>query len=241
MIISIFTFRPTRARSKTQRNLPKTSQHDVSLNIQTHQLLLTHTISSSRNSSQVLPGLMQPVQILNTLPEDELFQYLIEACASQAFVHAMISKRPYETEESFLHVSTQIWRDVGESAKLEAFAAHPRLGLKFAPDSRFLAQSRMEQRRIYETDNKIHDELAKLNDEYFQKFGFTFIQFASGMTAQDVLQALQARIGNSYPDEICNASEQEERIMLSRLRKLLAELHTVTDLLPTQQANKSSD
>ena len=59
--------------------------------------------------------------------------------------------------------------------------------------------------------------------EYEQKFGHTFILFANGRSAEDMLAALRARLGNEPDVERAITADELRKITLSRLEKLLAE------------------
>ena len=59
------------------------------------------------------------------------------------------------------------------------------------------------------------------NAEYEKKFGFIFIVFASGKSAEEMLNILEGRIANSRSEEIATAAEEQRLIFQLRLRNLL--------------------
>ena len=59
------------------------------------------------------------------------------------------------------------------------------------------------------------------NREYLQKFGYIFIVCASGESAEDMLATLRSRLPNSPEQEIRLAAEEQNKITLLRLEKLL--------------------
>jgi 2-oxo-4-hydroxy-4-carboxy--5-ureidoimidazoline (OHCU) decarboxylase len=67
-------------------------------------------------------------------------------------------------------------------------------------------------------------ELKQFNIEYYKKFGFVFLIFASGKAPSFMLQQIKMRIGNDSRDELLNAAKEQEKITELRLVKLNNEL-----------------
>ena len=55
------------------------------------------------------------------------------------------------------------------------------------------------------------------------KFGFIFIVFATGKSAQQMLDLLQARLPNDRETELLNAATEQNKITRLRLQKLLGD------------------
>lgn len=119
------------------------------------------------------------------------------------------------TQSAFDQLTTVDW--------LEAFADHPKIGdlaslkRKFASTAHYAAS---EQGLVSPTEEATLRELAQWNEKYFDKFGFIFIVFATGKTAQEMLDLLKARYPNSRDEEIKNASIEQRKITDLRLEKL---------------------
>jgi OHCU decarboxylase len=94
---------------------------------------------------------------------------------------------------------------------LEAFAAHPRIGEKGAaiPGSEQAGAAGHEA------------ELAKVNTEYEEKFGFIYIVYATGKGGQEMIEIARNRMGNDRDTEIANAAVEQRRITATRLRQML--------------------
>ena len=72
------------------------------------------------------------------------------------------------------------------------------------------------------TDLILHvDALEEANQEYLAKFGYIFIVCATGKTAEEMLDLMRLRLNNSPEEEIRVASQEQDKITLLRLRKLL--------------------
>ena len=59
------------------------------------------------------------------------------------------------------------------------------------------------------------------NEEYAEKFGFIFIVFATGKSAEEMLGLLESRLGNSREMELENGAREQSLIFTKRLRQLL--------------------
>ena len=66
-----------------------------------------------------------------------------------------------------------------------------------------------------------YQELYRLNSAYREKFGFPFIFAVKGSTKQDILLALEQRLGNEPAAEYALALTQIYRIALIRLEETL--------------------
>jgi 2-oxo-4-hydroxy-4-carboxy--5-ureidoimidazoline (OHCU) decarboxylase len=64
--------------------------------------------------------------------------------------------------------------------------------------------------------------LAAANREYEQRFGYTYIVFATGKSAEDMLALARERMRNDPDVELHAAAEEQRKITLLRLDKLLA-------------------
>jgi 2-oxo-4-hydroxy-4-carboxy-5-ureidoimidazoline decarboxylase len=63
--------------------------------------------------------------------------------------------------------------------------------------------------------------LAQLNREYERRFGYIFIICATGKTGDEMLGALERRMGNNPDDELREAAEEQRKIARLRLAKWL--------------------
>ena len=65
------------------------------------------------------------------------------------------------------------------------------------------------------------ERLAQLNREYERRFGYIFIICATGKTGDEMLHALERRMGNNPDDEVSEAADEQRKIARLRLAKLL--------------------
>ena len=65
--------------------------------------------------------------------------------------------------------------------------------------------------------------LAALNAQYEEQFGFTYIVCATGKSADEMLAILERRLASNRSTELTEAAEQQRQITHIRLKKWLAE------------------
>jgi len=166
------------------------------------------------------PGLAK----LNAMAPDEAHAALLRCCGSQAWARAMVAARPFEDLPALLRIAERVWWSLGEGDHREAFAAHPRIGETEVPAAGDAAWSSDEQKRAATAAAETLAELAALNRQYDDKFGFLFIVCASGRTADAMLADLRARLGHTLAEELRTAAEEQLKITRLRLGKLVKEL-----------------
>lgn len=171
-------------------------------------------------------SLASAIATLDSLPDGEFRGLMRSCCASQRYVDEMAARRPFREKEFLFATSKQVWFALNRGDWLEAFAAHPRIGglKKDKDDDRFKKWSESEQAGVSSADNGLLSELAKLNDDYYQKHGFVFLICASGKSALEMTEKLRERITKDTDTEIDNAAHEQVQITEIRLRKALGEL-----------------
>jgi OHCU decarboxylase len=127
----------------------------------------------------------------------------------------MSARQPFADRPSMHRAADEIWWSLTPEDWLEAFAKHPKIGQKSSARWSALEQSGMSQ-AAFETAQA----MARLNAEYDARFGFIFIVCATGKSADDMLQLLRGRLGNTREEEICNAAAEQAKITHLRLDKL---------------------
>ena len=161
---------------------------------------------------------------LNSLGAAEAESELLRCCGSNAWARRMEAQRPFGDAQELLAAADEIWRSLGESDWLEAFAAHPKIGGRHAAreqDAQAQTWSEQEQSGARVAAQATLDELAAANRAYEEKFGHIFIVCATGKSAPEMLDILRARLPNDARTELVNAAEEQRKITRLRLEKLL--------------------
>jgi 2-oxo-4-hydroxy-4-carboxy-5-ureidoimidazoline decarboxylase len=161
---------------------------------------------------------------LNTLTVPQLKEELMKCCGSSAWVNKMLPFFPADDLVELLEDAEEQWYKCSEEDWKEAFAHHPKIGdvealkKKFASTAKWAAG---EQSGVNTASQQAIEALAKGNEEYEKKFGYIFIVCASGKSAGEMLETLQARLKNDPKDEIEIAGDEQNKITKLRLEKLV--------------------
>ena len=161
---------------------------------------------------------------LNALPRYRAEEEFLKCCGSPAWARSMARRRPFASFDRILQAASEIWPRLDPADWKQAFRAHPRIGQRQqSPCASSLAQawSAQEQAGMSRAPVAVANALEEANQEYLAKFGYIFIVCATGKTAEEMLDLMRLRLNNSPEEEIRVASQEQDKITLLRLRKLL--------------------
>src|SRR5262249_34340727 len=130
-------------------------------------------------------------------------------CGSLRWAKDMADEVPFENVGALFRIADLLYWEQEEKEWLEAFAAHPRIGSTGGSD-----WSKQEQSGVQDAQRA---ELAKLNQEYFDKFGFVFLVCATGRGGDEMLAELRKRLGSTREQEIRTAAEEQSKILRLRI------------------------
>lgn len=160
----------------------------------------------------------------NALGNDEAAAVVLPCCGSRRWAAMMASFRPFAGEAALLRGAREIWWQLDEADWLEAFATHPRIGAREAPNTasrQSAAWSAAEQRDVMAEDDSVLTALAEGNRRYEERFGRVFLVCATGKTAREMLETLENRLANDEKTELREAAQQQLEITALRLKKWL--------------------
>src|SRR5450759_2221693 len=95
---------------------------------------------------------------------------LLRCCGSGKWAEAMAARWPFAATAAMLHEADAIWRRLDPEEWLEAFRTHPKIGERTAT-----GWSQREQSGTASASTDERAELARLNCEYQDRFGYIFI------------------------------------------------------------------
>lgn len=169
---------------------------------------------------------------LNRLSEDDAFTLFEQCCGAYKWVERMVYARPFEDLNEVLETSDNVWADCDVDDYEEAFSFFPRVG---HPEDLHQYKNPVEGLDSYGRKWAVQElkalegiapeDLARLEKEgtaYEEKFGFLYVICAPGRSVAEMLDDLQARMGNDPKDEIEIAAAEQHKITQLRLKKLLA-------------------
>ena len=155
---------------------------------------------------------------LNDLPAARAEPELLKCCGSQRWAAAMAARRPFASVDALQKAAEEEWFELPYHDWLQAFSHHPRIGERVKAGS----QESREQSGVAGAADKTLLSLESLNRMYEEKFGFVFLIFATGKSADEMLDALRVRMQNRREVELKNAAGEQAKITRLRLEKLLS-------------------
>ena len=160
----------------------------------------------------------------NELRAEDAEREVLHCCGSTAWARALAARRPFASEDELLEASDRIWSGLGEQDWMEAFATHPRIGQRKAPEtasSQSASWSAQEQKGVGDAEEAVRAALAEGNRKYEQRFGRVFLVCATGKSAEEMLAMLRRRLNNDAATEMREAAEEQRKITNIRIRKWL--------------------
>ncbi|WNC72686.1 2-oxo-4-hydroxy-4-carboxy-5-ureidoimidazoline decarboxylase [Thalassotalea psychrophila] len=163
---------------------------------------------------------------LNSFSVEQATHTFMQCCTSSTWVNSMVKARPFVDERAIANQADLAWQELTEPDYMEAFEGHPKIGdvsslrAKYA-NTKELAGN--EQGLVKEANEDVLQVLSQGNADYEEKFGFIFIVCATGKSAKQMSDLLQARLPNNKAQELINAAEEQRKIFQLRIDKALAE------------------
>jgi 2-oxo-4-hydroxy-4-carboxy-5-ureidoimidazoline decarboxylase len=137
-------------------------------------------------------------------------------CAAPSFVRAIVAGRPYDSLEAVSTTVDAAFARLGWPDVAEALAGHPRIGDRAAS-----GWPAGEQAGVAGASTSVRTALADGNRAYEQRFGHVFLICATGLSADQMLAALHARLDHDPATERRVVAEELRKITQLRMRKLL--------------------
>ena len=165
------------------------------------------------------------IESLKALPPDEAQREFLKCCGSVRWAQAMVQLRQYATTVGGLILfGNEMWSMLEREDWLEAFRSHPKIGERKAAaevSNQSTQWSGHEQAGVQTAEQETLDQLARLNREYEEKFGFIFIVCATGKSTDEMLAILRDRLQNELDAELPIAAAEQAKITELRLKKLV--------------------
>ena len=129
---------------------------------------------------------------------------------------------PNTIDDLKLKMKEQVEKSSDES-KLKLLRFHPELGIKQNKLSSLTKSSQQEQKSagLNECSEEEYKNIKLLNKKYREKFDFPFIIAVKGLTRNDVINAMKARLNNNYQQEFSTALKEVHKIAKIRFDTLI--------------------
>jgi len=143
---------------------------------------------------------------------------LLACCASRSFAERVTDGRPYPDLAALQDAANAAFKALSWEDILESMNAHPRIGDRVASGG----WSAGEQSGAASASEEVRQALADGNAAYEQRFGHVFLICATGLSGQDMLDQLRARLSNDPEAEQAVVRDELLKITQLRLTKLLS-------------------
>ncbi|MER5475989.1 2-oxo-4-hydroxy-4-carboxy-5-ureidoimidazoline decarboxylase [Streptomyces sp. NPDC002734] len=154
--------------------------------------------------------------LFNALDEAAARAALGEICAAPSWASYLVARRPYADAEALCAAGDAATAALTADGLAEAMAAHPPIGRPKPGDP----VSAREQRGMAGADEALRSEMLELNLAYQERFGQVFLICATGLTAEEMRDAVQDRLGNTPERETEIVRGELGRINRIRLARL---------------------
>ncbi len=148
----------------------------------------------------------------NAAPRAAAEQDALACCACRAFARAIAGGRPYAGPDALQAAIGSAFASLSWDDIAEAVSAHPRIGDRAQAGT----WSAAEQSGATAADARVRRDLAAGNLAYEERFGHVFLICASGLSGEQMLAQLRARLGNDPEAE--RAVVRRELLKITRLR-----------------------
>lgn len=166
------------------------------------------------------------VDELNALSDSDASKLFRSCCGSSRWVNGMVAARPFDSAQSVMTTSDEVW-DKAETADWhEAFSHHPRIGettAAAAQTSRAASWSSSEQGAVSASSETVQQKLAAANRQYESRFGHIYIVCATGKSADQMLVTARQRLSNDTETELRVAAGEQGKITRLRLERVLGD------------------
>ncbi len=154
----------------------------------------------------------------DVVPDEESLR---ACCAADAWVTRLQAARPVTSPKALLDLSDDTVLSLDDAALDQALAAHARIGERRLGATTEDRWSRTEQAGALGAGDDVAARLAAGNRRYEERFGHVFLIRAAGRSGEEMLAALEERLGNDPATERDVVRRELAEIVRLRLLKVL--------------------
>ena len=158
-----------------------------------------------------------PLAAFNAASPEAAERDVLACCESRSFARRIVGDRPYRDPAALQDAVTAAFGVLTWDDIVESMNAHPRIGDRV----RTGGWSAAEQSGAASAGETVQRALADGNVAYEERFGHVFLICATGLSGQDMLDQLQARLRHDPDAERAVVREELLKITRLRLAKLL--------------------
>ena len=154
----------------------------------------------------------------NAAPAQDAERTVLACCASGTFAKAIAGRRPYPDPAALLAAIDTVFSALSWDDIVEAMSEHPRIGDRSVRGG----MSAAEQSGAAAASDEVRQGLVDGNVAYEQRFGHVFLICASGLSGQEMLDQLRARLDNDEEAERAVVRAELKKITRLRMTKMLS-------------------
>jgi 2-oxo-4-hydroxy-4-carboxy-5-ureidoimidazoline decarboxylase len=154
----------------------------------------------------------------NAAPAEAAERDVLACCASGAFAKRIVGGRPYRDPAALLAAVDAAFEALTWDDIVESMNRHPRIGDRAVRTG----MSAAEQSGAAAASDEVRQGLAEGNLAYEKRFGHIFLICASGLSGQEMLTSLQARLGHDEEAERAVVRAELRKITRLRITKMLS-------------------
>jgi 2-oxo-4-hydroxy-4-carboxy-5-ureidoimidazoline decarboxylase len=159
-----------------------------------------------------------PLAAFNAASPEAAERDVLACSESRSFARRIVGDRPYRDPAALQDAVTVAFEAMTWDDIVESMNAHPRIGDRV----RAGGSSAAEQSGAASASDAVRQALAEGNSAYEQRFGHVFLVCATGLSGQDMLDQLRARLDHDPDAERAVVREELLKITRLRLAKLLS-------------------
>jgi OHCU decarboxylase len=154
--------------------------------------------------------------VFNDMPMRRAVHAVYECCYSVPLAAEIARGRPYENHDALFRQADRSLFGLAEESIDSILQAYPDVGRR--PGSE---KSAAEQCAICDERAEVMHQLAEASKRYLDQFGFGFVMFVNGYSADDVLASMSDRLMNDVETERKVVRNELARINRTRLERML--------------------
>jgi OHCU decarboxylase len=156
------------------------------------------------------------LDVFNEMPMRRAVYALYECCYSVPLAADLARVRPYADHDALFRQADRLLFTLPEPSIDSILQAYPDVGRR--PGSE---KSAAEQCAIWDERAEVMEQLAAASTRYLEQFGFGFVMFVNGFSAQEVLATAVDRMHNDVETERKVVRNELARINRTRLERML--------------------
>ncbi|HEX9834431.1 MAG TPA: 2-oxo-4-hydroxy-4-carboxy-5-ureidoimidazoline decarboxylase [Mycobacterium sp.] len=156
------------------------------------------------------------LEAFNAMPMRRAVHAIYECCYSVPLAADLCRGRPFASHDELFRAADALLFGLSEESVDTILQAYPDIGRR--PGSE---KSAAEQCAIWCDEPEVMDQLGQASKRYLEHFGFGFVMFVNGYTAQDVFATISDRRHNDAETERKIVRNELARINRTRLERML--------------------